>query len=188
MGINEAVTTLLLNYVALDLMFFLIYDRWKDPNGTGQPTTRALPVDRAAVADRLGPGAHRACSSPSARRSIIAVVFRSTSWGFRLRVVGGNAEAARRSGLKVGVLLLSAMVVGGALAGLGGLTQLAGAEFKLRPGFIATYGYIGFLATWLARHRPGVRRARRRCCCRRSPSAATACSSTASCRPRASTS
>lgn len=41
-----------------------------------------------------------------------------------------------------------------ALAGLGGLTQLAGAEFKLRSGFIATYGYIGFLASWLGRHRP----------------------------------
>ena len=46
------------------------------------------------------------------------------------------------------------MAVGGALAGLGGLTQLAGAEFKLRPGFVAGYGYIGFLASWLGRHRP----------------------------------
>ena len=44
---------------------------------------------------------------------LIALVFTLTSWGFRLRVVGGNAEAARRSGLKVGVLLLSAMAVGG---------------------------------------------------------------------------
>jgi simple sugar transport system permease protein len=69
-------------------------------------------------------------------------------------VVGGNREAARRAGLSVGLLLLSAMLVGGALAGLGGFTQLAGAEFKLRPGFIATYGYIGFLASWLARHKP----------------------------------
>jgi simple sugar transport system permease protein len=34
------------------------------------------------------------------------------------------------------------------------LTQLAGAEFKLRPGFLLTYGYVGFLASWLARHKP----------------------------------
>ena len=52
------------------------------------------------------------------------------------------------------MLLLGAMLLGGALAGLGGVTQLAGAEFKLRPGFLATYGYIGFLASWLARHDP----------------------------------
>ena len=81
-------------------------------------------------------------------------LLRSTRWGFELQVVGGNREAARRAGLSVGLLLLSAMLVGGALAGLGGFTQLAGAEFKLRPGFIATYGYIGFLASWLARHHP----------------------------------
>ena len=54
------------------------------------------------------------------------------------------------------------MAVGGALAGLGGLTQLAGAEFKLRPGFVAGYGYIGFLASWLGRHRPVYVVARRR--------------------------
>lgn len=46
------------------------------------------------------------------------------------------------------------MLVGGALAGLGGFTQLAGVEYKLRPNFLVTYGYIGFLASWLARHHP----------------------------------
>jgi simple sugar transport system permease protein len=46
------------------------------------------------------------------------------------------------------------MLLGGALAGLGGVVHLAGAEFKLRPGFLVTYGYIGFLASWLARHDP----------------------------------
>jgi ABC-type uncharacterized transport system permease subunit len=153
-GISEAVTTLLMNYIALDLMFFLIYDRWKDPAGSGQPATRALPVDERL--SLLGWGrVHSGLLIAIGAAVIIAVVFRSTSWGFRLRVVGGNAEAARRSGLKVGALLISAMCVGGALAGLGGLTQLAGAEFKLRSGFIATYGYVGFLASWLGRHRPG---------------------------------
>ena len=56
--------------------------------------------------------------------------------------------------MSVGLLLLSAMLVGGALAGLGGFAQYAGTEFKLRPGFCATYGYLGFLASWLAGHRP----------------------------------
>jgi simple sugar transport system permease protein len=46
------------------------------------------------------------------------------------------------------------MAVGGALAGLGGYAQLAGAEYKLRSGFVAGYGYVAFLASWLARHRP----------------------------------
>ena len=57
--VNEAVTTLLLNYIALDLMLYLIYEPWKDPNGSGQPATRALAERRPAAADRHQPGAHR---------------------------------------------------------------------------------------------------------------------------------
>lgn len=151
-GISESVTTLLLNYVALDLMYFLIYDRWKDHNGSGQPTTRPLPGDERLPI--LFGRVHAGILIAVGATLVIGLIFLLTSWGFRLRVVGGNAEAARRSGLKVGVLLVSAMAVGGAMAGIGGLTQLAGAEFKLRSGFIAGYGYIGFLASWLGRHRP----------------------------------
>jgi simple sugar transport system permease protein len=152
-GINEAVTTLLLNYVALNFMLFLIYDPWKDASAGGQPTSAALPVDQ-----RLpllgGSQVHAGILVAVVATFVVWWVLRSTRWGFQLQVVGGNREAARRAGLNVGMLLLSAMLVGGALAGIGGLTQLAGTEFKLRPGFLATYGYIGFLASWLARHKP----------------------------------
>jgi len=86
--------------------------------------------------------------------AVIFALLRWTSWGFRLRVVGGNPEAARRAGLPVSGLLLSAMLVGGALAGLGGMVHFAGAEFKLRPGMTLNFGYIAFLAAWLARHEP----------------------------------
>lgn len=152
-GISEAVTTLLLNYVALNVMFFLIYDSWKDPNGSGQPASRPLPV----------PQRFPLLGSSTVNQSVfLALIGAAAVWflltrtrlGFQLRVVGGNAEAARRAGLKVGMLLLGAMLLGGALAGLGGVAQLAGSEFKLRPGFLVSYGYIGFLASWLARHDP----------------------------------
>lgn len=153
LGISESVTTLLLNYVALDLMYFLIYDRWKDHAGSGQPTTKALPVGERLPL--LFGRVHAGLLLAVGAAIVVGLVFALSSWGFRLRVVGGNAEAARRCGLKVGGLVISAMAVGGALAGIGGLAQLAGAEFKLRSGFIAGYGYIGFLASWLGRHRPG---------------------------------
>jgi simple sugar transport system permease protein len=153
-GISEAVTTLLLNYIALDLMYFLIYDQWKDRAGSGQPTTPPLPADERLPLLGLG-RLHVGILIAIGATIVLALVLRYTTWGYRLRVVGGYGEAARRSGLKVGALLVSAMAVGGAVAGLGGLAQLAGAEFKLRPGFVAGYGYIGFLASWLGRHRPG---------------------------------
>ena len=151
--INEAVTTLLLNYVAIDLLGFLIYDPWKDANGSGQPTTPILAV--AARLPVIGTSRVHAGIFIAVIAAVVTwLVLKKTSWGFRLRVTGGNAEAARRAGMSVGLLLLSAMLVGGALAGLGGFAQYAGAEFKLRPGFCATYGYLGFLASWLAGHKP----------------------------------
>jgi ABC-type uncharacterized transport system permease subunit len=152
-GISESVTTLLLNYIALDLMYYLIYDAWKDREGSGQPATRAL-----GAAERLplfgDSRVHLGILLAVVATVVVSVVLRTTTWGFRLRVVGGNPEAARRAGLRVGGLLVTAMLVGGALAGLGGFTQLAGAEFKLRSGFLLGYGYVAFLASWLARHRP----------------------------------
>jgi len=152
-GISEAVTTLLLNFVALNIMYFLIYSPWKDPNGSGQPATRPIPV--AQRLPLLGTSTvHQGVVL--ALLAVVAVWFllTRTRLGFQLRVVGGNAEAARRAGLRVGSLLVGAMLLGGALAGLGGMAHLAGAEFKLRPGFLVSYGYIGFLASWLARHNP----------------------------------
>ncbi|MFN8053010.1 MAG: ABC transporter permease [Acidimicrobiales bacterium] len=152
-GINEAVTTLLLNYLAVDIMLYLIFDSWKDPNGSGQPATRALPV-----AERLPLiGTSRVHTGLFVALGAMVLVYLAlgrTTWGFRLGVVGGNPEAARRSGYRVGLLLVGAIAVGGALAGLGGFVQLAGVEFKLRQGFLVGYGYIGFLASWLARHHP----------------------------------
>ncbi len=150
-GISEAVTTLLLNYVALNVMFFLIYDSWKDPAGSGQPATAPLPV--AQRFPLIGTTKiHQGVLVALVAAGAVWFLLTRTRLGFQLRVIGGNAEAARRAGLPVAKLLIGAMLLGGALAGLGGVAHLAGAEFKLRPGFLVTYGYIGFLASWLARH------------------------------------
>jgi ABC-type uncharacterized transport system permease subunit len=151
--INEAITTLLLNYVAIDLLLYLIYQPWKDKHGSGQPATRSLA--EGARLPLIGTSkVHDGFLIAVVATVVIFALLRWTSWGFRLRVVGGNAEAARRAGLPVPGLLLSAMVVGGALAGLGGMVHFAGAEFKLRPGMTLNFGYIAFLAAWLARHDP----------------------------------
>lgn len=152
-GVNEAITTLLLNYVALDLMLYLIYEPWKDPDGSGQPATRPLEV--AARLPLLGTTAvHAGIVIALVAAAVVWLVLRGTAFGFRLGVTGGNPEAARRARLPVTRLLLAAMLLGGALAGLAGVVQLAGVEFKLRPGVTANFGYIAFLAAWLARHRP----------------------------------
>ncbi|WP_370289446.1 ABC transporter permease [Nocardioides sp.] len=151
-GVNEAISTLLLNFVALDVLLFLIYQPWRE-NPVGQPTTREL-ADPAKLSVLSGTRINIGIIVALVAVVVVAYLLNRTRWGFRISVAGGNAEAARRAGLKVWVLVLSALMIGGALAGLAGMIQFAGVEYKLRPGFGAQLGYTAFLACWLARHRP----------------------------------
>lgn len=151
--VNEAISTLLLNYVAVDLLLFLIYDSWKDAAGFGQPATRPL-ASGAHLPIILQPRVHAGVIVGLIAALALGLALGRTRWGFKLRVAGGNPEAARRAGLAVGSLTMSAMLLGGALAGLGGMLHFAGAEFQLRQGVASGLGYVGFLASWLVGHRP----------------------------------
>lgn len=151
--VNEAVTTLLLNYVAVFAMLFLILGPWKDPKALGQSTSVAIP-DAAKLPMLAGTAVNVGVAIAVVASVVVWFALSRTSWGFRLSVVGGNPEAARRAGIPVVMLLLSALLIGGALAGLAGYVQFAGTEYKLRPTFGLTIGYVAFLASWLARHRP----------------------------------
>ena len=171
-NVNEAITTLLLNYVAADVLAFLIYGPWKDAAGHGQPASKPLPTTtscRLRRARRARRHPHRARRGGRRRRS------RSSArrWGFRSAWSAATPRRPAGPGCGSALLLLTAMLVGGALAGLGGMIQFAGVEFQLRPGFAATYGYIGFLASWLARHQPIKVVLAAFAARRRSPSAAT---------------
>lgn len=151
--VNEAVTTLLLNYLALFVMLFLILGPWKDPSALGQSTSLEL-ADAAKLPVLAGTRVHVGVVLTVVVALAVWFALTRTAWGFRLSVVGGNPEAARRAGIPVVTLLLSALLIGGALAGLAGFIHFAGAEYKLRPTFGVTIGYVAFLASWLARHRP----------------------------------
>lgn len=151
-GVNEAISTLLLNFVALDLLLFLIYQPWRE-SPVGQPATMEL-VDAAKLpylaATRINVGIVLAV----VLAVVVALALGRTRWGYKISVAGGNAEAARRAGLNVPLLVLSALMIGGALAGIAGMIQFAGVEYKLRPSFGYQLGYTSFLACWLARHQP----------------------------------
>jgi simple sugar transport system permease protein len=152
-NVNEAISTLLLNYVGADVLAYLVYGSWRDAAGNGQPASKPLSSENTLPS--LGTYAHIGIVVAIVAAIAVSVALKRTKWGFKLRCVGGNPEAARRAGLRVGFLLFTAMAVGGALAGLAGMIQFTGLEGQLRPGVAATFGYTGFLASWLARHQPG---------------------------------
>lgn len=149
-GVNEAISTLLLNFVAVDVLLFLIYQPWRE-SAVGQPATREL-LDAAKLPVISGTKVHVGIVLAVIMVVLVHLAISRTRWGFRISVAGGNSEAARRSGLNVPRLVLSALMIGGALAGLAGMLHFAGVEYKLRPGFGNQLGYVSFLACWLARH------------------------------------
>ncbi len=150
---SEAIVSLLLNYVAFIVLSWLVFEPWKDPMSTGQAYSKPL-EDNQNLPIIWGNRVHLGIVVAATAALVVWLVLRGTRWGFQLKVLGGNPEAARRAGLKVGFLGFSALAVGGALAGLGGMLHVAGVEDRLRPDLMVGYGYIGFLAAWLARHDP----------------------------------
>jgi simple sugar transport system permease protein len=158
-NLNEAISSLLLSYVALRVLDYLVNGPWKDPGSLGIPQAEPLPGDQLLPAlDWLplvgGGRLHAGLAVALAALVLVMYLSRRTTWGFRLRVVGGNGEAARRAGLPVRRLVLTAMLTGGAMAGVAGFIQLSGVEGAAKGGIAGVYGFLGFLVSWLAGHDP----------------------------------
>ncbi len=150
---NEAITSLLLNYVAAFALNWLVFEPWKDPTSLGQAYSEAL-TESQRLPIMWGSRVNVGIVLAPIAAMVVFVLLRSTRWGFRLRVLGGNPDAAFRAGFHVRWLAFSAMIAGGMLAGLAGFVEIAGVEGRLRPDVMPGYGYVAFLAAWLARHHP----------------------------------
>ncbi len=146
----EPVTTVLANFIAISVMLYLLYQPWRDPQGTGQPQSR--PLDSTALLPMI-PGSRVSVAIFAVVMLVVLTwwLLSRTTWGFLLRVTGGNPEAARRSGLPAGRLSIGAIAAGGALAGIGGALNLIGLEGQLRPDITGGLGFVAFLAAFLAR-------------------------------------
>jgi ABC-type uncharacterized transport system permease subunit len=152
-NLNEALSTLLLNFVAPLILAYFVFGAWKDPQSFNLPLSEQYPD--AARLPRYGlTRMHAGILVAVAVAIVVWVILDFTRWGFRARVVGGNPEAARRGGVPVGRMMLISLAAGGGLAGLGGMIEATGIEGVLRPGIGVGFGYIGFLASWLVGHRP----------------------------------
>ena len=159
---NEIITSLMLNYVAGLLLTYLIFDSHSP--GATVPSRRgrsrregSCPTPVLAVRDRLGVvvpfGFCSASWSPSA-----LVLFPRTRFGFELKVIGDSPRAARYAGMRTRRKILAVMALSGAIAGLGGASQVGDFSHVLdadpqglqRRGF----GYTGIVVAALARYNP----------------------------------
>jgi len=151
--LSEVFSTVLFNYIAILAVSFLVFGPWRDPGSSNYPQSREFV--EAARLPHLG-GSRVDITIFAAVGVVIAFEWflRRTRWGLEVRAIGGNPNAAARNGIPVSRYIVLAMVIGGAFAGLAGMAQVSALQLRLNPGLSASFGYLGFLISWLAGHNP----------------------------------
>ncbi|MFZ3079953.1 MAG: ABC transporter permease [Bellilinea sp.] len=147
--VNETITTLLMNYVAPTIVSFVVYGPWRARGAASAPQT----VDFSASARLPSFFSTRIHLGLIIGLVILAAywyLMKYTRWGLEMRAVGGNPQAARRNGIHITRYLMLAMCIGGAIAGLAGMSEISGIHGRLRPNFSPGFGFTGFLINWLS--------------------------------------
>ncbi len=149
MGVNEILTSLMMNYVAIFFVDYLVYGPWKDPGGYGFPLTPSFLEEAHLPAF---PGVRLHLGLVIALLAVFLVWFTAarTRRGYELRVCGGNPRAAGYGGVDLPGTLFMVMVVSGGIAGLAGFSEIAGIQHRLQHGFSPGYGYTAIIVAWLS--------------------------------------
>ena len=151
--VSETISTLLMNYVAILLINFLVFGPWKDPESANYPQTAQF-VDAATLPAIGSTRVHFGFIFAAAALILFYFVLSKTRWGLEIRAIGGNPEAARRNGIPVTLYVILLMFIGGGLAGLAGMSEVSAIQGRLRPSLSPGYGFVGFLASWMAAGNP----------------------------------
>jgi simple sugar transport system permease protein len=151
-GVNEILTTLMMNYIAILLVEYLYLGPWRDPEGYGFPGTAPLP--EAAWLPRLAGRVHAGLIFAVLAAALIWFILSRTRWGYEIRVIGENPRAARYTGISIGRNILLVMLLSGGLSGLAGMAEVAGIARRLYHGLTVGYGYTAIIVAWLANLNP----------------------------------
>ncbi len=154
LGVDEVVTTLLLNFVVLLFVSMMLDGPLKDPLGMGWPQSPPI-LDAASLPKLVGRGrVHAGLLLAIVAGLAVAFVVHRTVWGLELRAVGANADAARFAGVPVERTVLGVAALSGALAGLAGVGEVAGLKGYLTQDLSPGYGYAGIVVAMLAATNP----------------------------------
>ncbi len=149
LGVNEILSTVMLNYIAAQFYTFLLRGPMMDPEElvTGSGTPQTVRIPRGAWLDRILPGTRLHTGAFIALGLALVVFFLlwRTSAGFRMRAAGAEAKAARYAGVKVERYLVIAMLLSGAFAGMAGSVEILGVHRRAIEGVTGGYGFTGIV-------------------------------------------
>lgn len=151
--VNETITTLMLNYVAILFSNFLVYGPWKDPQGFNFPLTAVFPP--AATLPVFGnTRVHLGLLFGLIGAVVLYFILWHTRWGYEIRVIGESPHAARYAGMSIAKNILLVMAISGGMAGIAGMAEVSGVIQRLQPNISPGYGYTAIIIAWLARLNP----------------------------------
>jgi general nucleoside transport system permease protein len=161
LGVNEILSTVMLNYIAAQIYTLLLRGPMIDPDElmTGSGTPQSMRLPRAAWLDRLVPGTrlHTGLLVALALAFGVWVLLWRTTLGFRMRAAGAGSKAARYAGIHVERSLLAAMLFAGGFAGLAGAVEVLGVHHRAIEGISSGYGFAGIVvALFGALHPAGI--------------------------------
>jgi ABC-type uncharacterized transport system permease subunit len=151
--VNEILTTIMMNSIALQLMNFLLQGPLMDPKGVeaGTYLAQSARLPQSAWLIRIIPKTllHSGLFLALVMAALVYALMWRTTIGYRIRAVGLNPSASRYSGINVPVNQALALTLAGGLAGLAGAVEVLGVQHRLLEGLTSGYGFTGIVAALL---------------------------------------
>ncbi len=160
LNINEIITTLMLNYIAVLWNNYWIFGKWSDSGFQMTPTfpKQAWMPRLADYAKEIpafsGMTAHAGILFGFIAAIIVYLIIYKSKWGYKITLIGDNVRTARYAGIDIAANTILVFMISGALAGLAGMTEVAGTVHRLQERISNSYGFSGVIVAWLAKLNP----------------------------------
>jgi ABC-type uncharacterized transport system permease subunit len=160
LGVSEIIVTLMLNYVALAWVQYWVFGPWSKggfQETAGFPPEAWLPrlTDFAETFPILGGlTTHLGLVFGLVAATIMWTALERTRWGYEIKLIGDSPAAARYAGIDIKRKIVVVFVISGALAGLGGMSEVGGVVHKLQDHISPGYGFTAIIIAYLARFGP----------------------------------
>ena len=152
-GVNEIITTLLMNYIAISWVDYLIFGSWRDPKSNNFPVTPEF-SESTYLPTLLNSSVHAGLLVGVVIILLIYFILKKTKLGVQITITGDNPDAGLYSGINIKRLIVIILVLSGGIAGVAGMLEVTGVQHRLQQNISLGYGYTGIIIAWLARNHP----------------------------------
>jgi simple sugar transport system permease protein len=159
-NVNEIISTLMLNYIAIAWNDFFIFGVWSEGGFQMSPTfprnawlPRLSDLARS-ISAFSGLTLHLGLLFALLAAVVVWLILNRSRWGYEIRLIGDNKRAAEYAGVPIKRQIVLVMMLSGALAGLAGMSEISGVVHRLQGAISPGYGFTGIIVAWLAKLNP----------------------------------